>query len=378
VRATGAALRIAGLAGGDWLIIGVPGEPTAPFASYLRGRSPAGSERTLLIGYTDDYVGYMLTAEDWLSGGYECSTNIWGPREGEQVLEALVDAAAIAWSPDIEDPEAGTSRFDAFAFPPADTVPIGDTTDHGTPIATATLWWPDTIGSVSPQPAAQVPRAVGVARFAWNGGDPGVDFPEVIVEREVAPARFEPVRDALGRAASSARGVIVVTYTPEPLESDAPASHRYAASWQPTAIEPWRLGDPLHAYALPLGRYRLVASGAAVSGRYSLASPPFEVVAAALAAESQATRATSAIDVTALVGPAPGLRALRDGVSDGNVPLLGPWQVTVTFDDATTTALEVMPMDGSGSIALSASDVARAVSVEVRDPAGNGGVLALP
>ena len=59
----------------------------------------------------------------------------------------------------------------------------------------------------------------------------------------------------------------------------------------------------------------------------------------------------------------------------GELPLLGPWQVTVTFDDATTTALEIAPTEGNAAVTLSAADLARAVSVELHDPAGNGGVL---
>ena len=81
---------MSGLTGGDWLLVGVPGEPTAPFTEYLRARSPAGPDRTLVIGYADEHTGYVLTAEDWLSGGYECSINIWGPREGEEIIITLV------------------------------------------------------------------------------------------------------------------------------------------------------------------------------------------------------------------------------------------------------------------------------------------------
>ena len=374
VRATGAALRL-GLSSADWLLVAIPGEPTAPFAAYLRSRSPAGPERTLLLGYSNDYAGYMLTAEDWLSGGYECSTNIWGPREGEQVLDGLLQAAHLAWTPEIEDPEVGSSRFDAFAFPPYEPIDTVSTSMHGTLVDPASaLWWPDTTDVIA---SSQVPRAVGVARFAWQGGDPAIDWPEVVVEREFAPGRFEALP-----LATSRRGVVIVTYTPEPLESEAPTEHRYAASWQPTAIEPYRLSDPLRPYSLPIGRYRLVATGQALSGgrsqSYTAASTPFDVIAAPPATASQAVRGTTSIDVTALLGPAPGFRALRDGVSDGEVPLLGPWQVTVHFDNNQTTMVTVEPVDGSASIPLPANDIPRVVSVDVRDPAGNGGPIAVP
>jgi neutral ceramidase len=378
VRATAAALRIAGLPGGDWLVLGIPGEPTAPFAHYLRERSPAGAERTLLIGYTDDYSGYMLTAEDWLSGGYECSTNIWGPREGEQVLDGVLAAAAIAWSPEREDPEAGTDRFDAFAFPPSDEVAATITSDHGSALggslSEATLFWPDTSDEVvSFTPTVE--RAVGVARFAFSGGDPAVDDPEVVVERQVA-GRWLPLADR----ASSREGAVVLTYTPFPLESTTPSAHRYAATWQPLPGAPLSLADPLGPFGLELGSYRLCAQGraraaAGVTG-YAICSPPIEVVAATLGAQSTATLRGALLTVSATLTPAPGLRALRDsdaGPSDGPIPLAAPWTVVATRSDASTTTVNIDPIDGTASADLGPG--AAVVSVEIRDPHGNGGAL---
>jgi neutral ceramidase len=313
----------------------------------------------------------MLTAEDWLSGGYECSTNIWGPREGEQILEQLLETAAIAWTPELEDPEAGGDRFEAFAFPPGDDVAAVVTSDHGTPLPVdAALWWPDTVESVAP--LASVARAVGVARFAWRGGDPAVDYPSVVVEREVSADVWEPLRAADGRVASSHDGVVVISYTPAPLGAEEPSEHLYAASWQTTAVEPLLLADPIRPYALQLGRYRLCASGRALAAAgvedYALCSTPFEVVAAGLSAASSASLQSDGIALSLSLGPAPGLRALRDGVSDGLVPLPGPWTVTVTLDDASSVVAEVVPADGAGVMALSSAQVAAAVSVEVVDP----------
>lgn len=376
VRATGAALRVSGLSSGDWLLIGIPGEPTAPYAHYLRNRSPAGPERTLLVGYTDEYTGYMLTVEDWLSGGYECSTNIWGPREGEQVLTALVDAADIAWTPEHEDPEAGTTRFVDFEMPLEDAVAPIATSDHGTAAAAdAQLWWPDTTEPVATQPAAAVERAVGVARFAWHGGDPAVDSPEVVVER-LSGTQWEAVPGA-----SSQRGTIVITYTPAPLESDTPTTHIYAATWQPTAVGPFT-GDPTAPFALPTGTYRLAASGQALAGddleAYAITSAPFDVVDAALHSDSTLTVEANTLVITALLGPAPGLRALRVGASDGLVPLAGNCTVVLQLDDASTLSEEVTPDEnGRAVIALDAATLGRVVSAEIRDVAGNGGVLTL-
>ena len=46
-----------GTPGGDYMALTMPGEALAPFASYLRSLSPAGADKTLLIGYANDHVG---------------------------------------------------------------------------------------------------------------------------------------------------------------------------------------------------------------------------------------------------------------------------------------------------------------------------------
>lgn len=381
VRATGAALRIAGIPGGDRLVIGIGGEPTAPYVHYLRSRSPAPADDTLVIGYTNEYSGYMLTAEDWLTGGYECSTNIWGPREGEQILEELVVTSELAWTPEHEDPRDG-DRLETFDFEPSDAVQPVVTTDHGTLAPTdASLWWPDTLDPVPTQPTATVPRAVGAARFAWYGGDPAVDRPTVTVEREIA-GTFEPVVGADGTTASSHEGVVVVTYTPAPLESATPTQHLYAATWQTTSVEPLTIDDPTRPFALPTGTYRLCATGQAVTDAstesYTVCSAAFDVVVAPPSAASSAVAGPTELVVSASLGPAPGLRALRDGVSDGEIPLLGPWSILVTLDDASTMSfVETPDADGTVTLALDPAVLAQAQSVEVRDPVGNGGVLAV-
>lgn len=382
-RATAAALRISGLSSGDWMMLAMPGEATAPLAHYLRARSPYGPERTLLVGYADEHAGYLLTAEDWLAGGYECSTNLWGPREGEQIVDGILEAAAIAATPELEDPEANTSRFEAFEGMDATEVAAKVTGDHGLPRPEAfdSLFWPDTIGPVEMTPP-QVPRAVGVVRFAWYGGDPAVDFPEVVVERETAPGMFEAVADEHGRIQSSFDGVVVVTYTPEPLEAVAPDRHVYGATWQPVGAGPLSLVDPTLPFGLPKGRYRLRVVGQALASSgieaYTIDSPPVEIVDAPLGATSSAKRDLTGLLLSASLGSAPGLRALStSGPSDDALPLPGPWTVTVTKGDGTTMMTTVAPDPGGSTVTveLPPADVAAAVSVTVRDPFGNGGDL---
>jgi neutral ceramidase len=377
-------VRFSGLASGDWLVLAAPGEPTAPFTSYLRGRSPAGREHTLLVGYSD-YTGYLLSAEDWLAGGYEPSVTLWGPLQGETIIDGLLAAAAIAWTPSIEDPQAGATRFTGWTWPGDSSVPVTTTTDQGTAaMPPAGTFWLDTADPAGPaltQPLAAVPRAVGVARFAWYGGDPAVDFPEVNIEVQQKGGSFGPLLDARGRPASSYEGAAVVTYVPEPLSAATPEHHVYTATWQAVPPDPFSLATPAQPFSLPAGVYRLHAHGQAQTASglapYDFVSPIFQVVSAPLAQASKAASgSSSSITVTASIGPAPGMRALIDGTSDGIIALPGPWTVKMTLDDGTVQNQTASPdAMGNASVPVSGAGAAHVVSVEVRDAAGNGDVL---
>lgn len=381
VRATSTGIRFV-TESDDYLMLSVPGEPTAPYTGYLRALSPAGPERTLVVGYAQDYMGYVLTAEDWLAGGYEPSLNVWGPLEGEMVAEGVLDVASFAWTPQIEDAERGTSRFVDFQFPPVADVTITETA-HGTVPTSlpAALLLPDTLVVPSgAQPDAVVPRAVGAARLVWLGGDPAIDFPEVVVEREVTTGQWEALVDSRGRAASSYDGSVVVTYTPDPIDAASPTAHYYVATWQPVPSDRLSLAALNAPFSLPLGKYRLRvrgsgrASGALVE--YTVTSASFDVTSATPDDTTASFDGTS-LRVAARFSRAPGMRALRDGISDANVPLPGPWTVTVTLDDSSTRMETVDPTDGEAVLALATVDASRAASVKVRDPAGNGAVVAV-
>ena len=85
------------------------------------------------------------------------------------------------------------------------------------------------------------------------------------------------------------------------------------------------------------------------------------------------------MNLVARLGNAPGLRALRDGGSDLAVPLAGPWEVTVNSSGG-SERFEVNPnVDGTAALDLAdAAAAAAVVSVDVRDPAGNGGLILIP
>ena len=59
------------------------------YAEQFRRRSKAelGFENAITVGYAQDHEGYLMIPEDWLVGGYEANINIWGPLQGEHIME---------------------------------------------------------------------------------------------------------------------------------------------------------------------------------------------------------------------------------------------------------------------------------------------------
>lgn len=383
IRITTSAIRLAGTPTGDYLITTVPGEPTAPLVQYIRNRSPATPERTLILGYAQDHIGYVLTAEDWLAGGYEPSINIWGPLEGEQAAEGVLEAANIAWTPEIEDPEVGSSRFTGFQYPPPYRELVATVTgDQGEVLAEtpAGILWPDIVEAAPTAQDAEVPRVVGAARFVFKGGDPLVDLPNVVVERETAPGTFEPWTNERGEVASAIRGEVIISYAPIPLDADAPTSFAYSATWQPVPAGPFSLEEPARPFGVPAGKYRLHATGRAQAdgglAPYEAFSPVFSVVAAPLSPDAKLTVSGNDVTIKALLGNAPGLRALVEkGPSDKDIPLLGPWTVTVNTKKGAPSTQSVDPVGGEAKLTLDAAVIADLDSIEVRDASGNGGAL---
>jgi neutral ceramidase len=84
---------------GECALVALPGEPFVELGLALKARSPAG--QTLVVGYTNDWIGYLTTPEAWTQGGYEVAPGPWtrvGPQGGSQVVEAALALLAQLWS----------------------------------------------------------------------------------------------------------------------------------------------------------------------------------------------------------------------------------------------------------------------------------------
>lgn len=77
-----------GIRVGDVALVGFAGEPFSELGAQVKARSPF--PHTLFSGYTNDYLGYLPTADAYPDRGYEVDTSPFRPGAGEQVVEASV------------------------------------------------------------------------------------------------------------------------------------------------------------------------------------------------------------------------------------------------------------------------------------------------
>jgi len=273
-RTTVSTLRI-----GEYLIGTMPGELTVMLADYIRRMSPAGADKTIIFGYSQGHVGYLLEPEDWVLGGYEPSVTFWGPLEGEYLANRLLSLMPLALTPEREDGAAGGATKVATARMTDDFEIDNPAMMAGTvPATVPTSVWSRVGMLASAQPAASIPRVSGIATFVWIGDDPSVKTPRVTLEYEVSTNVYQPIARGSGRLVEDSE--IVLAYTPDPLQRSGPQTHYWTAEWQAV---PWVGAGNVDALAdrggLPLGKYRFHVEG---SG-WTLNSSSFDVTKGGLA-----------------------------------------------------------------------------------------------
>jgi len=75
---------------GDAALVAIPGEPFVELGLEIKRRSVA--PYTFVVGYANDYQGYLATAKAWQQGGYEVGHGPWS-RVGQEASALLVDQA---------------------------------------------------------------------------------------------------------------------------------------------------------------------------------------------------------------------------------------------------------------------------------------------
>jgi neutral ceramidase len=364
-RTTISALRI-----GDHVLATLPGEVTSLLASLVREKSPLG-EKTVVVGYAQGHVGYMLRPEDWVLGGYEPSVTFWGPLEAEYIAERLIELIPLATTAEREDGGAGTTRVAVPAVQDNFEIDRPAQLAGMVPAVVPPETWARTGTPAQAQPADQIPRVAGIATFVWIGDDPQVKTPRVTLEREGSPGAFAAVARRSGRPVED--GELVLAYTPAPLVRSGPQTHVWVAEWQAV---PW-VGAPglagLDARGgLPLGRYRFHVEG----DGWTLDSRPFEVIAGGVALAG-VSRAGGMIQAGVRLHAPKGWRLLDLALpSNQPVPVRGQ-QVTVTLLDGSGTPLTTADVTTDASGLAQVLDVPLARSVRITDRYGNQATAAI-
>jgi neutral ceramidase len=365
-RTTISALRI-----NDYLIGTMPGELTVMLATYLRSKSPVPADHTILLGYSQGHVGYMLRPEDWMKGGYEPSVTFWGPLAAEYIGEQLLELMPLALTPMREDGAAGGTTRVAVPtvednLPTDDPAPMAGTVPATVPPDT----WARTGRPDQSEPAATIPRVSGVATFVWLGDDPKVKTPHVTLQAETSPGVYADVLRRSGRVVEDEE--IVLAYTPEPLQRSGPQTHVWVAEWQAV---PWvgsPTNDALEARGgVPLGNYRFHVEG---SG-WSLDSTPFQVVPGGLA--PTATRSTT-IDVGVQWSAPLGWRLMDMSLKSNQPVPVRNQAVKIELLNAASAVVQTSNVSTDGAGKVSVADQAAATQVRVTDSFGNTATIPIP
>ncbi|MEP6864220.1 MAG: hypothetical protein ABJE66_26610 [Deltaproteobacteria bacterium] len=365
-RTTISALRI-----NDYVFGTMPGELTVMLATYMRTKSPVPADHTVLLGYSQGHMGYMLRPEDWMMGGYEPSITFWGPLAAERVGEQLIDLMGLVMTPQREDgTTAGTTRV---AVP---TISDGLDIDNpapeaGTVPATVPVeTWARTGTPATAQPDAQIQRISGIATFVFYGDDPQVKTPHVTLQYEASPGAYTDVTRKSGRVVEDQE--VTKAYTPSPLQRMGPQHHVWVVEWQAV---PWvgsPDGDTFDTRGnVRLGNYRFHVVGST----WTLDSNPFAVVPGGL--QVTAARATT-INVGVHWYAPKGWRLMDMNLMSNQPIPVRSQSVTVSLLDAgnAVKSTAIVATDGNGN--LSVPDVSGATQVKVTDASGNSLTVPIP
>ncbi|HTR51719.1 MAG TPA: neutral/alkaline non-lysosomal ceramidase N-terminal domain-containing protein [Kofleriaceae bacterium] len=362
-RTTISALRL-----GDYIIGTMPGELTVILANYMRAHSPNDDAHTILVGYSQGHVGYMLEPEDWMMGGYEPSVTFWGPLEAEYIANqtlALMPQAQMATRQDGSTASATRVAVETATDNLAvdDPAPMAGTIPATVPPDT----WARTGTPTQAQPPVTIPRVSGIATFTWIGDDPVTKTPHVtlMVESPAGSGTYVPAVRNSGRIVDDAE--VLVAYTPEPLQrGSGPQTHVWVAEWQAV---PW-LGEPnLDSLddrgGVPLGNYRFHVDG----NNWSLDSNPFQVVPGGLGAT--ATRGSGTIAVAPTWFAPKGWRLLDMNLNSNQPVPVRDQAITVTLlgTGGTTLSTSTPTSDDNGNVTV--TDDPSAVMAKVTDRFGN-------
>jgi neutral ceramidase len=81
---------------GDLLIVGVPGEMAASLGMKIKSEAgrATGAKNPVIGGLADQWISYMLPAEEYRRGGYESSVSFYGETLGDTIVNGAIAGAS--------------------------------------------------------------------------------------------------------------------------------------------------------------------------------------------------------------------------------------------------------------------------------------------
>ena len=262
---------------GDLAILTLPGEPSAAVGRALEdGARARGFAHAIPLGYSLDHDGYILLADDWLSGGSETNITFWGWRYADYVVARSLETLDLLGREAFARSElVRPAREPRWAF---------------TPVRASGSVQPPAVVDEPPQVVERMTEAA----FAFHGGDPALGTPEVRLQRR-DDGRWSDVLESGWIPVSNLRGPELPTfYEASPTYREAPDAEARTHLWR-VLYEPPR--------DLPAASYRFAARGEAVVDgtrrTFELRSRPFAVVPSS-AMRVEAAIAGGALEATLL------------------------------------------------------------------------------
>ena len=80
---------------GDLLIVGIPGEMAAEMGMHIKQkvRESTGAKHVVIGGLANEWISYILSAEEYDKGGYESSVSFYGRTLGQTIVEGALRGA---------------------------------------------------------------------------------------------------------------------------------------------------------------------------------------------------------------------------------------------------------------------------------------------
>jgi len=80
---------------GNVLFLSVPGEMSTALGLNIKNKMEADGFVPVIAGYTNDYIAYILTRDEYKLDEYEASVSFYGPRLGEFITELLLKEGSM-------------------------------------------------------------------------------------------------------------------------------------------------------------------------------------------------------------------------------------------------------------------------------------------